>query len=50
MLDEWLSREEIPEAEANGDDQGVRAGVGIYLFEDPAPGSRPGSGSRSKES
>jgi hypothetical protein len=40
MLDEWLSREEIPETEENGDDRGVRAGVGIYLFEDPEPGAR----------
>jgi hypothetical protein len=40
MLDEWLSREEIPETEENGDGYGVRAGVGIYLFEDPEPGPR----------
>lgn len=40
MLDEWLSREEIPETDENGDGRGVRAGVGIYLFEDPEPGSR----------
>jgi len=40
MLDEWLSREEIPGTDEDSDGRGVRAGVGIYLFEDPEPGSR----------
>lgn len=41
MLDEWLSREEIPDTEADSNGGAVRAGVGIYLFEDPDPGSGP---------
>ena len=41
MLDEWLSREEIPETEGDSNGRAVRAGIGIYLFEDPDPGSRP---------
>ena len=34
MLDEWISREEIPEDEQQTDAQGVRAGVVVYFFEE----------------
>lgn len=34
MLDEWLSKEELPEAGEDKGDAGVRAGVAIYFFEE----------------
>ena len=40
MLDEWLSAEELPEGSETESGQGVRTGIGIYLFEDSDTGSR----------
>lgn len=40
MLDEWLSREELPESSETGAEDRVRAGVGIYFFEDTDSGPR----------
>ena len=34
MFDEWLSREELPEAGEDEADRGVRTGVAIYFFEE----------------
>lgn len=44
MLDEWLSREELPEGGQDTAEEGVRAGVAIYFFEEDNRDTRSKNG------